>query len=99
MLLTVALNCRPRGQRSKDAFYDDPDRITGFNPHSGHVVASIDKALYDDFLRSVVSNKQHINAGRSQTSPRKFGIRSTPERLGTIRPKYKPHRRLHVNGG
>ena len=31
-----------------------------FNPHPGHVVASLDKTLYDDYLCLVASNKQQI---------------------------------------
>ena len=33
---------------------------SGFNPHPGHVVASLDKTLYDDYLCLVASNKQQI---------------------------------------
>ena len=31
-----------------------------FNPHPGHVVASLDKMLYEDYLCLVVLNKQQI---------------------------------------
>ena len=31
-----------------------------FNPHPGHVVASLDKAVYDDYLCMVASNKEQI---------------------------------------
>ena len=31
-----------------------------FNPHPGHVVASLEKAFYDDYLYMVASNKQQI---------------------------------------
>ena len=31
-----------------------------FNPHSGQVVASLEKVLYDDYLSLVASNKQQI---------------------------------------
>ena len=31
-----------------------------FNPHPGHVVASLDKAFYDNYLCIVASNKQQI---------------------------------------
>ena len=45
-----------------------------FNPHPGHVVASLDKTLYDNYLCLVASNKQQIYVGRSQkTSKGKFG--------------------------
>ena len=33
---------------------------SGFNPHLGHVAASLDKTLYDDYLCLVASNKQQI---------------------------------------
>ena len=42
-----------------------------FNPHPGHVVASLDKKLYDNYLCSVASNKQQIYVGRSQNLNRK----------------------------
>ena len=32
----------------------------GFNPHPGHIVASMDKTLYDDYLCLVASNQQQI---------------------------------------
>ena len=31
-----------------------------FNPHPGHVVASLDKTLYEDYLCLVALNKQQI---------------------------------------
>ena len=31
-----------------------------FNPHPGHVFASLEKAFYDDYLCMVASNKQQI---------------------------------------
>ena len=31
-----------------------------FNPHPGHVVASLDRTLYNDYLCLVASNKQQI---------------------------------------
>ena len=34
---------------------------SGFNPHPGHVVAFLDKTLYDDYLCLVASNKQQIH--------------------------------------
>ena len=42
-----------------------------FNPHPGHVVASLDKTLYDNYLCLVASNKQQIYVGRSQNANRK----------------------------
>ena len=44
-------------ERVKGLFYDDPDRMTWVQPATGHVVASFDKALYDDYLCLVASNK------------------------------------------
>ena len=57
-----------------------------FNPHPGHVVASLDKTLYDDCLCLVASNKQQIYVERSQRSIGKLGKWSTPKRV-RIRPK------------
>ena len=42
-----------------------------FNPHPGHVVASLDKTLYDNYLCLVASNKQQIYEGRGQNVNRK----------------------------
>ena len=39
---------RLRGQRRR--FYDDPDRMNGFNSHPVHVVAFLDRTLHDDSL-------------------------------------------------
>ena len=58
----------------------------GFNPHPGHVVASLVKTLYDDYLCLVASNKQQMYVGRSQRSTGKLGKWSTPKRV-RIRPK------------
>ena len=40
----------------------------GFNPHPGHVFASLNKTLYDDYLCLVALNKQQIYVGRSYRS-------------------------------
>ena len=37
------------------------------NSYDGHVVTSLDKALYDDYLCVVTLNKQQIYVGISQT--------------------------------
>ena len=52
---------RQRGQESKSVVFTTTliARST-FNPHPGHVVASLDKAFYDDYLCMVASNKQQI---------------------------------------
>ena len=47
-------------------FCDDPYRMICVQPARGHVVASLDKALYDDHLCLVASNKQQIYVERSQ---------------------------------
>ena len=47
---------------------------TGFNPHSGHVVASLGKLLYDDYLCLVASNKQQIQWTRIQRNPQEHWI-------------------------
>ena len=45
----------------------------GFNAHPGHVAASLDKTLYDDYLCFVALNKQQIYVERSQRSTGKLG--------------------------
>ena len=55
---------------------------SGFNPHPGYVVASLDKMLYDDYLCFVASNKDknskeiHRNIG-SLITPKQVGIPPT----------------------
>ena len=51
-----------------------------FNSHLGHVPASLDKALYDDYLCLVASDKQQIYIEVKC---------STPKLVRTIRPKKK----------
>ena len=58
-------------------YYEDPIRMAWD-------VASLDNTLYDDYLCLVVSNKQQIYGGRSQTLIGNLGKRSTPKR---VRPK------------
>ena len=45
-------------EKIKASFYDDPDRMIWVNPHPPHVVAFLDKTLFDDDLCLVDSNKQ-----------------------------------------
>ena len=45
------------GQRS---LYHDPDRMICVHQHPHHIVASLDKRLYNDYLRFVASNQQQI---------------------------------------
>ena len=47
---------------------------SGFNPHPGHVVACLDKTLYDDYLCSVASNKQQIQWTRIEKNPQEHWI-------------------------
>ena len=53
---------RQRGQMGKGiVFTTTLIEWSGFNPHPGHVVASLmDKTLYNDYLCLVASNKQQI---------------------------------------
>ena len=37
---------------------------SGFNPHPGHAVASLDKTFYDNYLWLVALNKQQIQGAR-----------------------------------
>ena len=62
-----------------------------FNLHSGHVVASLNKTLYDGYFCLVALNKKSIKVAGSQISIGMFGIRSTPKRV-KIRPKQERHR-------
>ena len=63
-----------RGEKGKDVvFTTNSIASPGFNPHLGHVVESLDKALYDDYLCLVASNKQQSYVGRSQMSTGKLG--------------------------
>ena len=43
------------------------------NPHPGHVVASLDKTPYDNYLCVAASNKQQICVGRSQSESLEYG--------------------------
>ena len=45
-----------------------------FNPHTGHVVASLDKTLYDDYISLVALNKQQIQFARIRRKPQKHWI-------------------------
>ena len=45
-----------------------------FNPHPSHVVASLDKTLYDDYLCLVASNKQQIQWTRIRKNPEEHWI-------------------------
>ena len=57
------------GENKGVVFYDDPDRMIGFNPYPGHVVASLDKILHIYYLRLVASNKQQIQRTKFRRSP------------------------------
>ena len=73
---------RQRGRDSKGVVFTTTliARST-FNPYPGHVVASLDKAFYDDYLCIVALNKQKIR--------KKFtGTLETPKQV-RIRPSAK----------
>ena len=53
-----------------------------FNPHPGHVVASVDKMLYDDYFGLVASNKQRIQWTRIH---RNIGSLGTPNSSKQVR--------------
>ena len=55
--------------------------LSGFNPHPGHVVAFLDKTLYDDYLCLVASNKQQIQGIRFLRIHRNIGSSETPEQV------------------
>ena len=52
---------------------------SGFNPHPGHVVASLDKMLYDDYLCLVASNKRQIYWARIRRNPQEHWITGNSE--------------------
>ena len=54
---------------------------SGFNPHSGLVVASLDKTLYDDYLCLVASNKQQIQWQEFEEIHRNIGSSETPKQV------------------
>ena len=52
---------RQRGQENKSVVFTTTlIARSKFNPHPGHVVASLHQAFYDDYLCMVASNKQQI---------------------------------------
>ena len=69
----------------------------GLNPHPGHVVASLDKTLYDDYLCLVDLNKQQIYVVRNQRSTGKLGKCQLLSRCGFD--QRIAHGRFLVKGG
>ena len=60
-LAYVLIFRRQRGRESKGVvFMTTLIAKSNFNLHPGRVVASLDKAFYDDYLCMVASNKQQI---------------------------------------
>ena len=58
----VLIFCRQRGRYCKGVVFTTTLIVRSkFNPHPGHVVAFLDKAFYEDYLRMVASNKQQIH--------------------------------------
>ena len=53
----------------KVSFLTCPDCVIGFNPDPGPVAASLDKALYDDYLCLVALKKQQIYVEKSKCQP------------------------------
>ena len=52
---------RQRGRMDKGVVFTTTlIEWSGLNPHPSHVVASLDKTLYEDYLCLVASNKQQI---------------------------------------
>ena len=48
--------------------------LSGFNPHPSHVIAFLDKTLYDDYLCLMASNKQQIQWTRIRRNPQEHWI-------------------------
>ena len=51
---------------------------SGFNPHPGHVVASLDKTLYDDYLCLVASKSSKFSGQEFKETHRNIGSSETP---------------------
>ena len=75
LLHLFAASFRQRGRIGKGVVFTTTlIEWSGFNPHSGHVVASLDKTLYDDYLCLVASNKQQIQWTRTRRNPKEHWI-------------------------
>ena len=76
-------NSRQRGRMGKGVVFTTTlIEWSGFNPHPGHVVVSLDKTLYDDYLCSVASNKQQIQWTRIRKNPQEhIGSSETPKQV------------------
>ena len=65
-------------QRSREGkvvvFTTTPIALSGFSLHPGHVVASLDKTLYNDCLCLVARNKQQIQWARMRRNPQEHWI-------------------------
>ena len=61
-------------ERVKASFYDDPDHMIWVQPPPGHIVASLDKTHYDDYLCLVASNKQQISWTKIRENPQEHWI-------------------------
>ena len=67
--------CWQRGRMGKGVVFTTTlIEWSGFNPHPGQVVASLDKTLYDDYLCLVASNKQQIQWTRIGRNPQEHWI-------------------------
>ena len=74
-MIFVLRATRQRGRKGKGVIFTMTlIEWSGFNPHRGHVVASLDKTLYDDYLRLVASNKQRIQLTRVWRNPQEHWI-------------------------
>ena len=60
----VAYSCLTLSKKRRP--FPNPGYAPEFNPNPGHVVASLDNTLYDNYFCLVASNKQQIYVGRSQ---------------------------------
>ena len=67
--------CQQHGRMGKGVVFTTTlIKWSGFNPHPGHIVASLDKTLYDDYLCLVASNKQQIQWTRIRRNPQEHWI-------------------------
>ena len=53
-------------------FTTNLNALSGFNSHPGHVAASLDKKLYDNYLCLVASKKQQIQWTKIQRNPQEI---------------------------
>ena len=88
----------PRGQRR--VFTMTLKTLSEFNLHTGHVVASLDKTLYNDYLRLVRTSNKFRGQVFEETHSRSIGSLDTPKQVGiTAQQNFENLGRLTLNDG